>query len=269
MLQNLNTVLRTGLLGVIVLIAGWWTLFLRGKLGDHESELQERDDRITELVSHVSERDTRIQQLDETIVDQTAQIEELDATVQAQAEEIEALAAALDFLKVDHRLAKIEVLEQTPREDEPGKYRTRVRFTEYDPAGEPIGEGREIEVDGKLVYLETLVVKFDDSYVEDGDVLRGSSICIFKRLFGEDQKPSEGEPLDAAGVQPLVYTGDNPNPFHRMLWERFWDYANDPDFSAAQGVRAIHGEAPFMEMRPGKTYRVELRASGGLTIQAE
>ena len=35
------------------------------------------------------------------------------------------------------------------------------------------------------------------------------------------------------------------------------------------GVRAIHGEAPFIETRPGKTYSVELRASGGLTIQSE
>jgi len=34
-------------------------------------------------------------------------------------------------------------------------------------------------------------------------------------------------------------------------------------------VRAIHGEAPFMELRPCKSYRVELRASGGLSIVAE
>jgi hypothetical protein len=35
------------------------------------------------------------------------------------------------------------------------------------------------------------------------------------------------------------------------------------------GVRAIHGEAPFIELRPGKTYRIELRASGGLTLVPE
>jgi hypothetical protein len=31
----------------------------------------------------------------------------------------------------------------------------------------------------------------------------------------------------------------------------------------------MHGEAPSIELRPGKTYRVELRASGGLTIRVE
>ena len=44
---------------------------------------------------------------------------------------------------------------------------------------------------------------------------------------------------------------------------------NDPELAASKGVRAIHGEAPFIELREGKTYRIELRSSGGLSIQAE
>ena len=39
--------------------------------------------------------------------------------------------------------------------------------------------------------------------------------------------------------------------------------------AAEKGVRAIHGEAPFIEVRPGRSYKVELRASGGLSIRAE
>ena len=34
-------------------------------------------------------------------------------------------------------------------------------------------------------------------------------------------------------------------------------------------MRALQGEAPYIEARPGKSYRLELRASGGLVIQAE
>jgi hypothetical protein len=77
-------------------------------------------------------------------------------------------------------------------------------------------------------------------------------------------------PLDDAGVQPLAYGGDEtPDPLYRELWGEFWELANDPTRARERGVRAIHGEAPFIEARPGKSYRVELRASGGLSIRAE
>ena len=56
---------------------------------------------------------------------------------------------------------------------------------------------------------------------------------------------------------------------HRALWERFWDYANDPALAKQVGVRALQGEAPFVEARVGRSYRLELRASGGLVFQAE
>ena len=115
---------------------------------------------------------------------------------------------------------------------------------------------------------QALDAEFDDRFVEAGDALRGTAICLFRRLFGENQSPSDGVPIDPAGEQPLVYAGDEPPPpLHRDLWNRFWEYANDPDLARERGVRAIHGEAPFIELRPGKRYRVELRASGGLTIR--
>ena len=53
------------------------------------------------------------------------------------------------------------------------------------------------------------------------------------------------------------------------LWMRFWDYANDPEEAASVGVRAIHGEAPFIELREGSSYLVELRSSGGLSLTKE
>jgi len=41
------------------------------------------------------------------------------------------------------------------------------------------------------------------------------------------------------------------------------------DAAQAAGVRAIHGEAPYIELRAGRSYLVELRASGGLSLRAE
>ena len=132
------------------------------------------------------------------------------------------------------------------------------------------GEPQEITIKGTKVYVETLVVKFLDSYVERGDALRGTSICFFKRIFGDDQRPNDGTSLDSSGAQPVAYGGDDlPDELHSEIWKRFWDYANDSELAGQLGVRALHGEAPFIEARVGKTYVLELRSSSGLTIRAE
>ena len=77
--------------------------------------------------------------------------------------------------------------------------------------------------------------------------------------------------LDGFDGDVIVLYGDEdgPDPLHAELWERFWEYANDPELAREKGVRALQGEAPFMELKAGKKYRVNLRASDGLTIQAE
>jgi hypothetical protein len=256
MLDNVNKFLRTIILAGLLALAGWWTLFVRAKLGDGERELAERDRRIEQQVALIAEKDGRIETQERELAE--------------QAKKISLLELSMQFLKVDHRVARIDVLSQEAVEGEPERVRTRVRFVELDRSGEPLGEGREAEVEGRTVYVETLVIKFDDAAVEAGDALRGTSICLFRRLFGEAQRPSEGVPLDDAGVQPLAYGGDEtPDPLYRELWGEFWELANDPARARERGVRAIHGEAPFIEARPGKSYRVELRASGGLSIRAE
>ena len=268
--SNVNTLLRTIVIGGLVVIAGWWTLFLRGKLSDHQAELAERVQEVELLSEQVEERNGQIKQLGSDLMEREEQILTLEADVELKEKEIQALDVALQLLKVDHRIARIEVLAQGATKEDPDAVKTRLRFTELGADGKPIGAGREITVEGKTVYVETLVVKFGDTYVEQGDTLRGTSICLFKRLFGENQKPNEGEELDAEGLQPLAYTGvEGPDPLHRELWDRFWDYANDKNLARQMGVKAMHGEAPFIETRPGMTYRVELRASGGLTIQPE
>jgi len=243
-------VLGTALLGLVA-VAGWWTLFLRGRFAQHEQALAQRDERIAVLEVEVQQRDERIR----------------------------ALEHALHLLKVDHRVARLEVIEQTSWAHSGGapasaptkpSVRTRVRFTELGDDGERIGEPRELVVEGRFAYVEALVVKFEDDYVERGDALRGTSVCLFQRIFGEGQKPADGARLDPVGLRPRAYGGDQlVDPEFEDLWRRFWDYANDPALARSKGVRAVHGEAPFIELRPGKSYRLELRASGGLTLRPE
>jgi hypothetical protein len=230
------------ILGALTGIAGWWTLVVREWRYGHVLELEQRDGQIAALRGTLAERDATIQQLE----------------------------TSLFLLKVDRRVARIEVLAQEELAGEPGTLLTRVLFVELGDDGEPLGAGKEIELVGSKIYLETLVIKFEDDYVEGGDFLRGASVCLFQRMFSENQAPRDGTEIDAVGVHPHTYGGGDgdgeADVFYAELWQRFWDYANDPDAAAAKGVRAIHGEAPFVEARPGKIYEVELRASGGLSI---
>lgn len=189
-----------------------------------------------------------------------------DATIAERDAAIAELEAALRLLKIDHRKARLTVLRQGAGAD--GGTETTVRFVELSPEGWPLGPGTEATLPGKVAYVESLVIKFSDEYVERGDTWRGTSLCLFRRLFSERQSPEEGVPLDAEGQVPIPY-GDDANASLAGLWMRFWDYANDPAAAEALGVRAIHGEAPFIELRPGRSYVVELRSSGGLSVRVE
>ena len=254
---GVNYFFRTLVLGAVVGLLAWGGFEVRSLVQRHEQELAERDHRIQGLVADVAQRDQRI-------AEQQQQIEELQAKVRE-------LELALKLLKVDHRLARLSVKEQRAAPALKGGVETVVVFQELDGEGEPLGPEQPFTLVGTVAYIDALVIKFDDSYVEQGDALRGSSICFFRRLFGEYQQPSEGFPLDSVGTRPRSYgAGDDaPPPVESTLWQHFWDYANDPTAAAKAGVRALHGEAPYIELRPGMSYRVELRASGGLTVRPE
>ncbi|HRV82058.1 MAG TPA: hypothetical protein P5218_11500 [Planctomycetota bacterium] len=232
------------ILATLTGIAGWWTVFLKGQIDGFHQDLEAKNEEIAQLNDDLQVSEAKRRELE----------------------------LSNHLLKIDHRVARIQVVEQGPDPENPEHELTTIRFQELDEAGAPIDEGQLITVEGNKVYLETLVIKFEDQYIEGGDFLRGSSVCLFKRVFGEEQKPSEGHPIDSKGVHPHPYanSGDGADDlYYAELWQRFWDYANDPELAEAKGVRTMHGEAPFVQTKPGKVYRVELRASGGLSITPE
>ena len=277
MFKNINILLRTVVLGGLLAVLGWWTVTLRTKFIDSDAALVQSKQQISTLEIQVQDRERELRRAGAQLVASNEEIDSLEIDVaegkqiiKQREEEIDTLELAMSLLKVDHRLAKLEVLSQGKADSSDDIVRTVLLFTELGPDGEALGEPQQITIEGTTVYIDTLVVKFMDGYVERGDALRGTSICLFRRIFGDDQKPNEGEEIDNAGEQPLVYASDDlVDPLHGELWNRFWDYANDSELAAQLGVRAIHGEAPFVEARAGKTYVLELRSSGGLTIRTE
>ena len=251
-MQKLTALISALAIAALVGLGGVWTVYIRGQL----MEGPRLEQANKELEEEERTKGAEIGRLSTELEDARAQIQQLET--------------AMWLLKLNHRVARFTVLEVGADPDDPDRHRATVEFVELGPEGEPVGEPRVIPIVGKRLYVEGLVIKFEDSYVEGGDLLRGSSVAILQRAWGEDQPASEGTPLDTPRMHPLPGQDDDVgHPFYEDLWERFWDYANDPKAAAEKGVRAMHAEAPSIELRAGRTYRVELRASGGLSIRAE
>ncbi len=258
-LNSLLGLLLTLAIATVVGVAGWFGYetynaekWAQSRLVEQEAELEAKQRQLDRLSVDVEEKSARIVALGED--------------VKAKQKEIDRLATALKLLKVDRRVAQISVLSQQGSA-QGGDLVTKFSFVELNENGEPMGDPRVFTVEGDMIYLDSWVVKFGDEYVELGDELRSTSIYLFRRVFGEAQQPTEGFPLDRPDSQPTAYrTGGQPSQFEQQLWNRFWDYANDPGLAEKAGVRAAHGEAPSIKLLPGKRYRVELRSSGGLSV---
>jgi hypothetical protein len=191
---------------------------------------------------------------------------ERDAQIQALKERSQALEAAVRLLRHTERRARIIVLDQGPGAD--GHLVTRIRFTELGPQGEPIGESPEFAVTGDEVYVDTLVIKFEDEFVTAGDALKGRSLLLFRRIFGDRHRPVDAHVLDREGQMPQAYAAEKaPSAFERELWAQFWTLANDPAEAKRRGVRALHGEAVSTKLRKGGVYAVTFRSTGELSIQ--
>lgn len=184
-------------------------------------------------------------------------------------QQIDQLDTSLRLLKVTHRVARLSVVDQE-RDPDLGKLRTQLEFVELDDQGNAIDEPKRFSILGDVVYLDSWVVKFDDEYVEKADLDRSTSLVLFRRAFGEHQEPSDGFPLDHAGAAPRVYArGAAVSSLEKRIWDDFWSVANDELRQQELGIRAAHGEAPSMRVENGKSYRIELRASDGLSITPE
>jgi cell division protein FtsB len=196
-------------------------------------------------------------------------IDSLHVEVEQKQREIDRLDTAIRLLKVNHRIARLSVIDQAP-EAESGQLMSLVEFQELNDEGMPVEAPKQFRIRGDVVYVDAWVVKFDDKYVEQADIDRNSSLVLFRRIFGEHQKPLEGFSLDEAGARPAVYgRGNRMSELEKKIWGDFWSVANDEQKQAELGIRTAHGEAPFQKVEKGKSYRIEIRSSGGLSFDNE
>jgi len=170
-------------------------------------------------------------------------------------------------LETDRRVAKVLVTDQKMID---GQMKTTLLFVEYAPDGAEL-PAKQFTIDGNEVHFDAQIIKFKDEYVERGDPLRGQSIMLFVRVYGADQAPSAGFPIDQPGMIPEIYRGADPrvSSFEQDLWANFWKLYNDRDARDARGIRGLHGEGLYGQFNPGHVYTITLRASGDGTINEE
>lgn len=193
------------------------------------------------------------------------QIREQKETIVKLEQEKQKLEAYLKILKRIDRRARVEVLRQA--NDPHGNLQTTIRFTEIDVDGKPITTSRELTLPGQEIYFDTMVIKFDDHFVELGDPVRGKALMLFRRIFSSTMRAEDGFIVDRDGQVPEAYAERQaPSSFEKDLWKRFWQFANDEKLAKDRGVRAIHGDAPYMRMEPGRVYEVSLRSTGEVVI---
>ncbi len=193
------------------------------------------------------------------------QIEDQRLEIARLGERNQQLETYLRLLRFTERRARIEVLDQ--RFDGAGVPVSTVRFTEIDGAGNPVTVAREFTLAGREVFIDTMTIRFEDHFVEQGDPLKGRALMLFRRIFTSGMRPEDGHVLDRHGLPPEVYAERNAaSDFEKQLWARFWQLAGDEELAARSGVRAIHGDAPYTRLEPGRVYHVTLRSTGEVSI---
>jgi len=257
-LSTFNSFLRT-LIALVVLgaigTAGYFGYDAYSAKENAAKELSATQVKLKEAQTELTRRGEEIQQLNKSVADLKVAVEKLETRIA--------------LLKVDHRVARLTVLEQGPKEDG-GPTFTTVEFVELNDEGHTIDTPRQFELPGDTVYVDYLVVKFDDKYVEEKDLDRKTSLCLFSRIFGDHQKPIDGYSLDQTGTRPHGYArGGQMTDFEKEIWSDFWSIANDEAKAQEKGIRAAHGQALSMKVKEGKSYRIQLRASDGLSMVPE
>ncbi len=239
-LHEVNSFLRTAIMCVVVGGVGYGGGWLYQNLNP-SAQIREKEEQIQLAKAELQAAQVALDQ-------RAARIQQLGVELQSAHEQISRLDTAMRYLKVDRRVAELVVLRQMVH-PQTGRALTEVAFQEVNKEGLPIENPRMFVIEGDLIYIDYWVAKFADQLVEQADEDRATSICLFRRLFGEFQEPHEGYTLDEVGARPSAYGRGNMSVFEQRIWDDFWNLANDPARAEQMGIRALHGEAVSIRAR--------------------
>ena len=191
----------------------------------------------------------------------TRQIEKLQ-------DEKKQLEQVVTRLTTERRVADLLVSRQDPNSR--GQLETTLLFVEYDKQDNPL-PAKSFTFEGDKAHIDALVIRFEHGYIAADDPLRGHSIALFTRIYGEDQTPAQGAMIDTPGQIPQIYRDADPrvSTFELDLWKDFWKLYDDASYRAAKGVRiegGAAGQSVWGPFKPDRLYTITLESAGGLTM---
>jgi hypothetical protein len=258
--RTANSAARTGLMALLMAAAGFGGWKAYSVYNEPNQRLLEKQQELDSLTGQLSSARA-------DLLASTERAERLATEVELKKAAIAKLELSMGLLKLRHRVARLHVVNQET-DEATGRVRTKVEFAEVDEEGKPLAKEPQVfDIDGDQVYVECLVVKFDDKYIEQNALDRNTAICLFQRIFGEHQEPIDGFPIDQVGSSPASYARyGETSDFEKRIWADFWTIANDPSKAKELGIRAAHADAPSTRVREGVTYELDLRTTGEFTL---
>lgn len=212
------------------------------------------------------------------LLESRKQIEQQTIEIKKLSDENDRLTTSLRLIKVDRRLAYLTVTDMGP-DPETGETLMKVLFTEVDLDGRQVGKRRVFSLKGGLLNVDCWLAKFEDKYIEQADLVRGTSLCIIRGIRGDkdtglqsiDEGAAYADALpggDGADPRPPAYqTLGQISDLEQKIWSDFWRVANDNQLQQELGLRAVHGQVNYIQVEAGATYQLDLRASDGGSIR--
>ena len=171
-------------------------------------------------------------------------------------------------LEADSRIAEV-LVTNVSFDEKTGKELTTIKFLEYDTKGNPT-EPKYFTFPGNIIQFQSLVIRFDNSYVIRKDSLRGKSVYLFWKVFMLDGANTKELEITKVNQVPLGYKCENAhNPFEEKLWQKFWEYALNSDVAKKGGIKNAQIEAPGTLFIPGTLYTIKIEHDGGMRIDAQ
>ena len=170
-------------------------------------------------------------------------------------------------LEADSRVAEVLVTGVNYNEVDKQTY-TTIKFLEYDSKGKPL-EPKYFNFSGNIIQFQSLVVRFSDIHIRQGDLLKGKSTYLFWKVFMLNGKKTQEYEITKINEVPRGYKLEGQyNPVEAKFWLHFWDYALDPQKANFEGIKNAQIEAPGTMFVPGNLYTIKIEHDGGLRIDS-
>jgi hypothetical protein len=178
------------------------------------------------------------------------------------------LEQVVQRLTTEKRVADILVTDQKTTAE--GVLQTTLLFVEYDKSGQPL-PARSFTIEGDHTHIDAMVIKFDPELVKENDPLRGHSIVLFTKIYGNQQSPAEAAMIDPPGKIPDVYRGASAEvtEFEMSLWNDFWKLYEDEAYREKRGVKTTGGYGLWGPMKLDRLYTITVEPMGNLTMTSE